>query len=252
MVTTPLHPQFRVLISDHGRRCLWPATKTIPPGWREALPASSKEECLAFVGRALDQPAPPSTPITFSLMFFGGDEGKAAHDKYRTVIEAARFADAHGFAALWLPERHFTALGSLYPNPAVLHAALARETKHLRLRAGSVVLPLHDPIRVAEEWAVVDNLSEGRVEISFAPAGMWKTSPCGPTIMRSAMTRCMKASKRSNGYGAAKRSSGRMVRGKLAGCEPIRHRCNPGSSSGSRSRGASKVSRGPARPVPIC
>ena len=111
----------------------------------------------------------PSTTIAFSLMFFGGDEGNAAHDKYRTVIEAARFADAHGFAALWLPERHFTAMGSLYPNPAVLHAAVARETKRLRLRAGSVVLPLHDPIRVAEEWAVVDNLSEGRVEISFAP-----------------------------------------------------------------------------------
>jgi natural product biosynthesis luciferase-like monooxygenase protein len=54
-------------------------------------------------------------------------------------------------------------------NPAVLHAALARETKRIRLRAGSVVLPLHDPVRVAEEWALVDNLSGGRVELSFAP-----------------------------------------------------------------------------------
>jgi natural product biosynthesis luciferase-like monooxygenase protein len=51
----------------------------------------------------------------------------------------------------------------------VLHAALARETKRVRLRAGSVVLPLHHPLRVAEEWAVVDNLSGGRVELSFAP-----------------------------------------------------------------------------------
>jgi natural product biosynthesis luciferase-like monooxygenase protein len=49
-----------------------------------------------------------------------------------------------------------------------LHAAVARETKHVRLRAGSVVLPLHNPIRVAEEWAMVDNLSGGRVELSFA------------------------------------------------------------------------------------
>src|SRR5262249_17448319 len=49
------------------------------------------------------------------------------------------------------------------------HAALARETKQIRLRAGSVVLPLHDPLRIAEEWAVVDNLSGGRVEVSFAP-----------------------------------------------------------------------------------
>ncbi|MEO0488108.1 MAG: MupA/Atu3671 family FMN-dependent luciferase-like monooxygenase, partial [Cyanobacteria bacterium J06659_2] len=68
----------------------------------------------------------------------------------------------------WVPERHFTDLGCLYPNPAVLQAALARETQRVRLQAGSVVLPLHHPIRVAEEWAMVDNLSGGRVGISFA------------------------------------------------------------------------------------
>ena len=59
-------------------------------------------------------------------------------------------------------------MGCLYPNPSVLHAALAMETSRVRLRAGSVVLPLHNPIRVAEEWAVVDNLSGGRVDLSFA------------------------------------------------------------------------------------
>ncbi len=102
-------------------------------------------------------------------MFFGGGESEHAREKYRLVIECARFADQKGFTAIWLPERHFTRLGCLYPNPAVLHAALARETRRIRLRAGSVVLPLHHPVRVAEEWSVVDNLSDGRVEISFAP-----------------------------------------------------------------------------------
>jgi natural product biosynthesis luciferase-like monooxygenase protein len=102
-------------------------------------------------------------------MFFGSDEGAAAREKYEMVIEASRFADANGFSAVWVPERHFTRMGSLYPNPAVLHAAIARETKRLRLRSGSVVLPLHNVLRIAEEWAVVDNLSNGRVEISFAP-----------------------------------------------------------------------------------
>src|SRR5437660_352541 len=174
MALTQLPPRYRVLQSAQGRQSLWPATKPIPPGWREALGASSKDECLAFIidnsaDRALESSSARPTSVEFSLMFFGGDEGKAAQDKYRTVIEAARFADANGFTAIWLPERHFTFMGSLYPNPVVLHAALARETKRLRLRAGSVVLPLHDPIRVAEEWAVVDNLSDGRVEISFAP-----------------------------------------------------------------------------------
>src|SRR5690606_27565473 len=76
--------------------------------------------------------------------------------------------DANGFAAVWTPERHFHAFGGLYPNPSVLAAALAASTTRVQLRSGSVVLPLHHPVRVAEEWAVVDNLSGGRVGLSFA------------------------------------------------------------------------------------
>src|SRR4029453_525570 len=64
--------------------------------------------------------------------------------------------------------RHFTGLGGLYPNPAVLHAALAMCTTTIRLNAGSVVAPLHHPVRIAEDWSVVDNLSNGRVGVSFA------------------------------------------------------------------------------------
>jgi natural product biosynthesis luciferase-like monooxygenase protein len=165
---------FRVVSNETGRYALWPAHKDIPPGWQEVWPASSREACLEWVrrqGRDL-RPAscrPSRQSLEFGLLFFGGDEGEAASDKYEFVIEAARYAEANGFAAVWLPERHFTAMGSLFPNPAVLHAALARETRRIRLRAGSVVMPLHNPIRVAEEWAVVDNLSHGRVELSFAP-----------------------------------------------------------------------------------
>jgi natural product biosynthesis luciferase-like monooxygenase protein len=103
-----------------------------------------------------------------SMMFFGDSEVDARGDKYRLLFESARFADQNHFEGLWLPERHFTKFGCLFPSPAVLHAALAKETKNLRLRAGSVVLPLNDPVRVAEEWSVVDNLSGGRVEVAFA------------------------------------------------------------------------------------
>lgn len=106
--------------------------------------------------------------MKFGLMFFASGEDDLGHDRYRLVLESAKFADQHGFSSIWVPERHFTPLGCLYPNPAVLQAALARETQQIRLQAGSVVLPLHDPIRVAEEWAMVDNLSDGRVGISFA------------------------------------------------------------------------------------
>jgi natural product biosynthesis luciferase-like monooxygenase protein len=84
------------------------------------------------------------------------------------LMEGARFADENGFEAVWTPERHFHAFGGLYPNPSVTSAALAGITKRVKIRAGSVVLPLHHPVRVAEEWAFVDRLSGGRTGISFA------------------------------------------------------------------------------------
>ncbi|UZI29019.1 MupA/Atu3671 family FMN-dependent luciferase-like monooxygenase [Streptomyces sp. VB1] len=94
--------------------------------------------------------------------------GSGVPEAYDTVLETARFADEHGFSSVWLPERHFDSFGGIFPNPAVLAAAVARETGKIRINAGSVVLPLHDPVRVAEEWSVVDNLSGGRVGIGCA------------------------------------------------------------------------------------
>ncbi len=134
-------------------------------------PAASITGATAVQARAVPAPGevqPAEAGPRFGVMFFNGTEARDGSDSYRLLVESARFADRHGFSSVWLPERHFTDFGSLYPNPATLHAALARETSHVRLMAGSVVLPLHSPLRIAEEWAVVDNLSGGRVGISFA------------------------------------------------------------------------------------
>jgi len=105
--------------------------------------------------------------MDFSLFFFA-DSGAAGGDGYELLLESARFADTHGFTAVWTPERHFHPFGGLYPNPAVTGAAVAAVTERVSIRAGSVVAPLHHPVRIAEEWAVVDNLSRGRVGVSFA------------------------------------------------------------------------------------
>lgn len=107
-------------------------------------------------------------PLDLGVMFFNGADSDDGTDRYRLVIETARFADRHGFSSIWVPERHYTAFGGLYPNPAVLHAALARETRQIRLMAGSVVLPLHHPLRAIEDWSLVDNLSNGRAGVSVA------------------------------------------------------------------------------------
>ncbi|WP_368667338.1 amino acid adenylation domain-containing protein [Corallococcus sp. AB030] len=109
-----------------------------------------------------------SRPLQLSLSYFANDEDSLTGPKYELLMEGAKFADAHGFSAIWTPERHFHSFGGIYPQPAVVSAALASVTKHLRLRSGSVVLPLHDPLLIAEQWAVVDNLSQGRVDVSVA------------------------------------------------------------------------------------
>ena len=112
----------------------------------------------------------PQQPMGFSLFYWNvaTEEMQYQDDKYRLVMEGAQFADQNGFEAVWNPERHFHAFGGLFPNPAVTAAAIAATTKHVEIRAGSCVLPLHTPIRVAEEWAMVDNLSNGRVGLAIA------------------------------------------------------------------------------------
>lgn len=106
--------------------------------------------------------------LDYSLFFFSAVDEAGAANKYDMLIQCAEFADQNGFKSLWLPERHFTPFGGLYPNPSVLAAALATRTRHLELRAGSVVVPLHNPARIVEEWSVVDNLSNGRVALALA------------------------------------------------------------------------------------
>jgi natural product biosynthesis luciferase-like monooxygenase protein len=104
--------------------------------------------------------------MKFGVMFFSAED-RAGGNKYELLLETARFADTHDFCAVWTPERHFHPFGGLYPNPALTSAALATITSRIQLRAGSLISPLHHAIRIAEEWAVVDNLSSGRVGVSF-------------------------------------------------------------------------------------
>ena len=106
-------------------------------------------------------------PMDFSLMYWGNDDGQGPQ-KYRLLLEGAKFADTHGFCAIWTPERHFHAFGGPFPNPSVSGAAVAAVTQNLAVRAGSCVAPLHHPVRIAEEWAMIDNLTNGRTGLGIA------------------------------------------------------------------------------------
>ena len=108
-----------------------------------------------------------SGEIDFSIYYWGNDDC-VGDKKYELLIEGAKFADENGFCAVWTPERHFHAFGGPYPNPSVTGAAVAAVTKNLAVRAGSIVAPLHHPARIAEEWAVIDNLTNGRTGLAMA------------------------------------------------------------------------------------
>lgn len=126
-------------------------------GWKVVL-----YEGLGAVARAS---AATASDLEMSIFFFGSGDTATS---YELMLESARFADEHDLAAVWTPERHFHAFGGPFPNPSVTAAAMAAITERIQVRAGSCVLPLHHPVRVAEEWAVVDNLSKGRVGIAIA------------------------------------------------------------------------------------
>ncbi|AKQ66396.1 Malonyl CoA-acyl carrier protein transacylase [Myxococcus hansupus] len=143
-----------------GLDLLWALAR----GMRVVLPPDRLAARFAVLGHTPDT----RRPLDFSLSYFANDEDSAGEEKYELLLEGAKFADAHGFSAVWTPERRFHSFGGLYPQPSVVGGALAMLTRNVQIRAGSVVLPLHDPIEVAEQWSVVDNLSRGRVGLSFA------------------------------------------------------------------------------------
>ena len=137
---------------------------TLTRGFK-VLISSDQDRALVSSG------ARSNRPMDFGLFYWGNDDGPGPR-KYRLLIEGAKFADAHAFQSVWTPERHFHAFGGPYPNPSVTGAAVAAVTQNVHIRAGSCVVPLHHPARVAEEWAVLDNLSNGRVGLSFASGWM--------------------------------------------------------------------------------
>jgi len=85
---------------------------------------------------------------------------------YRAAIEMAAFADEIGVDRINLMEHHGSDDGYL-PQPFTLAAGMAAVTKRLRFMLGAVILPLHDPVVIAEQIAIVDLISNGRLNVIF-------------------------------------------------------------------------------------
>ena len=85
--------------------------------------------------------------------------------RYQETIEQIVYAEKLGFDTAWLAELHFNPSFSIMPAPLLLAAALAQRTTRIRLGTAVLLLPLQHPLRTAEEAAVVDLLSQGRLEL---------------------------------------------------------------------------------------
>lgn len=93
-------------------------------------------------------------------------EWQAHAEVYGHALAECRLADELGFDTVWLAEHHFSHYG-ICPSLAVLAAAVARETQRVRIGTAVVIAPFAHPIRIAEEWAMVDILSGGRLEFGL-------------------------------------------------------------------------------------
>lgn len=114
--------------------------------------------------------------MRFSILTLGDNyEHLRSHDQfYREVIEEPQYAEELSYEGFWIGEHHLQASQRVFPSPQMVLAAISQLTKRLRLRTGVSVLPVNDSIRLAEDLAELDLLSNGRV-CSSAPAE--NTSP---------------------------------------------------------------------------
>jgi alkanesulfonate monooxygenase SsuD/methylene tetrahydromethanopterin reductase-like flavin-dependent oxidoreductase (luciferase family) len=83
---------------------------------------------------------------------------------YKNTLEQVKLAEKVNFDSTWISEHHFLDDGYC-PSPAVTAAAMAAVTSRIRIGSAGIILPLHNPLKVAEDAAVVDNISGGRFDL---------------------------------------------------------------------------------------
>ena len=89
------------------------------------------------------------------------ETGRSFHGEYRDYLDLVRLVETEGLDSAWVSEHHFSEDGYL-PSLLPMLAAFAAVTSRIELGTGVVLAPFHDPIRLAEDFAVVDQLSGGR------------------------------------------------------------------------------------------
>jgi alkanesulfonate monooxygenase SsuD/methylene tetrahydromethanopterin reductase-like flavin-dependent oxidoreductase (luciferase family) len=116
------------------------------------------------------QPVPytPSDPVRPQWPMAGADyDVEVGQRSFRQAIEQAVLAEELGFDWVSVAEHHYGALFSLTPNPTVFAGALSQRVRRCQIALLGATLPLTNPVRVAEEYAILDTLTEGRLIAGF-------------------------------------------------------------------------------------
>ena len=103
----------------------------------------------------------------FSLAYLFSDFGNIPQDQiFDEVLDEIEYAEELGFDSVWLPEHHFAVYGML-GNPLTLAAAISQRVKRMKIGTAIMVLPFQHPLRIAEDAALVDVLSDGRLLLAM-------------------------------------------------------------------------------------
>lgn len=109
------------------------------------------------------------------VSFTGGFPGLTAEAQYASLVDTALAAEAEGFDDLWIGEHHY--LTNMTPAPIALAGFLLGQTNRVRVGTAVTILPAHNPVHIAEQAAVLDNLSGGRFDLGVGrggPTAMWE------------------------------------------------------------------------------
>ncbi|HLY64628.1 MAG TPA: LLM class flavin-dependent oxidoreductase [Chloroflexota bacterium] len=102
------------------------------------------------------------------------DRNGTPEDFYRQIMEQVQLAEELSFDGFWFTEHHFIQYGGSVPNPATMISAAAIKTSRIRLGSCVSILPLHHPLQAAEDYAMADLLSHGRLEFGIGSGNTQK------------------------------------------------------------------------------
>jgi len=157
-----------------------PATRYPNPGppldhVGDSSPIRQTHRQVLSAGLTAPAPAGQYHAVHFGIFVEELRHGATQAGAFRDIFETADRAEAWGIDCVWLGEIHFTPTRSIISASLQVASAIAARTRRLRVGTAVQVLPLNHPLRIAEEVATVDHISEGRFEFGIGRSGVVRT-----------------------------------------------------------------------------